>query len=274
MSRKYERLYYKITEAAERTHAFKRRPVLVQRIEPDQVFSPEAELHAFLPLHQELRGRLVLCEHYSGSMRAPQRDRLRALLLALSSRWLQRPQPAEGERETVPGSWFSETRMPAVVIVAPSYPQALLQEGILVPTPYARGVWSGLGFRTRLFYLATRLLDPDEPGWDLLRWTDPGTDENLLRRFFDADTFDQRTKDAVMRTLNDQIDLSAYKGLERPYTALQNDIRTSFEEGIELVVDAWLRSVEDQLPEACAAEIRAIEDPQKRFEALQRALED
>ena len=39
-------------------------------------------------------------------------------------------------------------------------------------------------------------------------------------------------------------------------------------------VDAWLRSVEDQLPEACAAEIRAIEDPQKRFEALQRALED
>lgn len=174
----------------------------------------------------------------------------------------------------MPGAWFSETRMPAVVIVAPSYPQALLQEGILDPTPYARGVWSGLGFRTRLFYLATRLLDPDEPGWDLLRWTDPGTDENLLRRFFDADTFDQRTKDAVMRTLNDQIDLSAYKGLERPYTALQNDIRTSFEEGIELVVDAWLRSVENQLSEACVAEIRAIEDPQRRFEALQRALED
>ena len=77
-----------------------------------------------------------------------------------------------------------------------------------------------------------------------------------------------------MRTLNDQIDLSAYKGLERPYTALQNDIRTSFEEGIELVVDAWLRSVENQLSEACVTEIRAIKDPQKRFEALQRALED
>jgi hypothetical protein len=65
------------------------------------------------------------------------------------------------------------SRAPLVLIVAPARPQVFLREGLLEPDPDVTGLYRGLGEYAELRYLWVYGLDPDEAGWDLVRWGYP-----------------------------------------------------------------------------------------------------
>jgi hypothetical protein len=206
-----------------------------KRRRPDQVYLAGKTPPILAPLREKCAERALVVEHYSDSLRPTARNRLVHLYSLIRDEYLNSTGSAHCDRTILAGN-----RSPLLIVVCPRRPHALIRERLLVADNLAPGIWRGLGYFAELIYLCVYALDPDNQGWDLMRWafppnpaqpdtrhrifSNPKVSTSLKRQLWELIMTEQLTTSEHYR------DLSFDEVLER---GIEQGIEKGIEQGIE-----------------------------------------
>jgi hypothetical protein len=210
-----------------------------KRRRPDQVYLAGKTPPILAPLREECAERALVVEHYSDSLRPGARNRLVHLYSLIRDEYLNSIGSGHCDRTILAGS-----RSPLLMVVCPRRPHALVRERLLVADDHTSGLWRGLGYFAELLYICVYALDPDDNGWDLLRWAfppNPALPDTRYRIFGNQDVSTSLKRQLWELIMTEQLTTSEHyrdlsfdevleQGIER---GLEQGIERGLEQGIE-----------------------------------------
>lgn len=214
---------------------------------PDILFPRGSHIPSFTPLRELIEDRLLAVEHFSSSLREPARKRMKRLYRNLEAAY-EKWQASGGKKK----QWAAGSRPPMLLIVSTAKPSAFIREGLLAPDPDILGLFRGLGEYSELRYLWLYGLDPEERGWDLLRWGFPPHAKSTVdrMRIFQESNVPIAQKQQLWSLLmsrhygidigpdENPYDVVLEKGLQQ---GLEKGIKKGLEKGLEKGIEKGLR---------------------------------
>jgi hypothetical protein len=265
---------------------------------PDLVFRQGTMPYIFQPLHDRMKNRAVVVEHFSSSLSKDARQRTLSLVLTMRvmhRQWRTRDRKSEHV--------FAGEQPPLLVVVSPARPVLLEQHGILAPDDKEPGLWCGLGDFAELIYLWVYGLSDGERGWDLLRLTFPphpstGYDDRYLRFFLDESRPAEEKKQLMRLMMSEQMSApkegsyweAFMEGRRKAREAgmqvgreegLEEGRQVGLEEGRQEARERLLTQREEQLTKIVKsfasddelAKVKALDDTEERVQALTEMIE-